>query len=263
MSYYKQAGVASGLIRSINQGLSDRVKYSQEFANTRLNNDEFKGANRIAKFAFNSVLRRRSSMMRRFAIAEMTKAALSYIKDGRGNWGLRLPNTPFDQIVSSLLERHAKLGVYDGQFGVLNGSIDDNDKIIINYGLDSVTANELKNSGIDQLQFYLSFSIGNVEVIIPEGSTIGSIGVVSGSSMPDGEEIEIDTASGNSFTNEHTPSAAFFGLPVSAYSGLLGTETYGIFANITIVPSREVNSVYYPLVENATYVSIPLGQLSE
>ena len=47
-SYYRQTGVSSGLIRSINQGMSARVKNDEAYANTRLNNQEFALAAEIA-----------------------------------------------------------------------------------------------------------------------------------------------------------------------------------------------------------------------
>ena len=47
-SYYRQTGISSGLVRSINQGMSARVKNDEAFLNTRLNNAEFGQAGRIA-----------------------------------------------------------------------------------------------------------------------------------------------------------------------------------------------------------------------
>ena len=69
MSYYRTKGVQDGVVRRINQGMSQRVKTGDEYVNTRLNNAEFKNANAIATAAFNSVNSRKRGMMRNFAVA--------------------------------------------------------------------------------------------------------------------------------------------------------------------------------------------------
>ena len=98
-SYYKTKGVEAGISRSINQGLSARVKTDEAFANTRLNNAEFKNANAIASAAFRSVPNRKRGMMVNFAVAAMTKKALEAIKEGIGDWGARRPSVELDALI--------------------------------------------------------------------------------------------------------------------------------------------------------------------
>lgn len=90
MSYYRQSGVQQGLVRSINQGLSERVKTSQEFANTRLNNEEFKTATEFAAALLNGVVPIYRPMFNVFRNAKLSGKVLSIIKSNTGSWGSRI-----------------------------------------------------------------------------------------------------------------------------------------------------------------------------
>ena len=149
-SYYRSAGVSAPLMRRINQGMSARVKNGDEYANTRLNNAEFKNAQGLATFLFNAVPNRKASMMRRFAIAEMTKKSLEYIKDGSGRWGARIPIVGMDSIAADLLENRAKNGPYQGEFGLLNVIVNDN-AISVEISADEAVITDLQDKQIDGL----------------------------------------------------------------------------------------------------------------
>lgn len=89
-SYYKQTGVASGLVRSINQGMSARVKTSEEYANVRLNNAEFGQAGRIAKVLGRFITPKYRPMILPFSQSKMCKVLLESIKnDSSAPWGQR------------------------------------------------------------------------------------------------------------------------------------------------------------------------------
>ena len=88
-SYYKHTGVESGLIRSINQGMSQRVKTSDEYANTRLNNAEFGQAGRIAKILGRMIVPKYRPMILPFSQSKMAKIVLDAIKVASGDWGQR------------------------------------------------------------------------------------------------------------------------------------------------------------------------------
>lgn len=90
MSYYRQSGVQQGLVRSINQGMSSRVKTSQEFANTRLNNEEFKTATEFAAALLNGVVPIYRPMFNVFRNAKLSSKVLSIIKSTTGSWGIRM-----------------------------------------------------------------------------------------------------------------------------------------------------------------------------
>ena len=88
-SYYKQTGVASGLVRSINQGMSARVKTSDEYANVRLNNAEFGQAGRIAKVIGQMITPKYRPMILPFSQSKMAKVILEAIKTNVAPWGER------------------------------------------------------------------------------------------------------------------------------------------------------------------------------
>lgn len=92
-SYYRQSGVSAGLIRQINQGMSQRVKTGDEYANTRLNNAEFGHACAIAGVLGKTVSPKFRPMMLTFSQSKMARVILEAIKRQTGNWGERsLPN---------------------------------------------------------------------------------------------------------------------------------------------------------------------------
>lgn len=89
-SYYRQTGIASGLVRSINQGMSSRVKNDEAFANTRLNNAEFGQAGRIASVLAMYITPKFRPMVLPFSQSKMAKVILEYIKsDATAPWGQR------------------------------------------------------------------------------------------------------------------------------------------------------------------------------
>lgn len=102
-SYYKQSGVASGLIRSINQGMSARVKTGEEYANTRLNNAEFGQACAIAGGLGKTITPKYRPMILPFSQSKMAKLVLDVIKSKTGNWGERnVAATDIDSLLAAL-----------------------------------------------------------------------------------------------------------------------------------------------------------------
>ena len=254
-SFYKTAGVPETVIRQIPEGLSSRVKTSPEYANTRLNNDEFKNANAIAAFLMNSVPNRRASMMRRFAIAEMTKVALEYIKTGTGNWGQRIPSDVMDQIAVDLLENRAKSGSYQGEFGNMLVDIDDND-YTITAKYDANTASALLEKGIDG--FYALTVKGVLsEVVDLDGFVRQHFGV----SVVNPVNETINPAGAEVVCAGFHPSPISLGMSASGYAAAQAASNNGIFSIVSFIPYREVGSQRYTLFEYATYATLALGAI--
>lgn len=89
-SYYRQTGIVPGLVRSINQGMSSRVKTDEAFVNTRLNNAEFGQAGRLASVLAQYITPKFRPMVLPFSQAKMAKLILDYIKnDTSSPWGQR------------------------------------------------------------------------------------------------------------------------------------------------------------------------------
>lgn len=89
-SYYRQTGVSSGLIRSINQGMSERVKTSEEYANTRLNNTEFGAAGNVAGLLGQMVTPKFRPMILPFSQSKMAKEILKVARQNTADWGQRV-----------------------------------------------------------------------------------------------------------------------------------------------------------------------------
>lgn len=255
MSYYQQSGVTDGLVRRIPEGLSSRVKTADEYANTRLNNDEFKNGNAMATFAFRAVPNRKASMMRRFAIAEMTKSALEFIKGGSGNWGQRIPTETFDNIVVDMLERHAKSGPYANEFGTIRSVVDDS-SISIEIEQTDFPTEDLRSKGIDG--FYVLSVLGCMcELVDSDGFVrqyfgVSSIFPTNVTSLTPDDPISI---------RDTTIEAANLGMSPSGFATAAQTANNGMFAILSFIPYRQIGSGRYNLYEYATYDTIALGAI--
>ena len=110
-SYYKQTGVSGGLIRSINQGLSARVKNDEAFANTRLNNQEFGAAANVAALLGQCVTPKFRPMILPFSQSKMAKEILKVAREHTANWGQRVVTSEdtarLCEILSAMSKRDA------------------------------------------------------------------------------------------------------------------------------------------------------------
>ena len=258
-SYYKTKGVESGISRSINQGLSARVKSAEEYANTRLNNAEFKNANAIATAAFKSVNTRNRGMMRNFAIAEMTKAALDAIKQGTGDWGSRKPNLELDALIVDMLENHAKGGVYDGKFGIFSDiSLSNAGSYSFTVALDEAGVDALIAEGIDGLYFVPSKCLAG-EVLVDDAQRLYA-GYAVGT--PENETLSAGVDFSETYTGSvNTPSSV--GMSPAGYTFATGDVNHGFYLVVTILPYRQQGGKRYTLQEMCTFVALPLGQIPE
>lgn len=89
-SFYAMKGVEGTLVRSINEGMSNRVKNDAAFANTRLNAAEFGSAGSMAGAVIRTVSKRWRTILQAFATAQLTKAVRNLIiQDAVNPWGER------------------------------------------------------------------------------------------------------------------------------------------------------------------------------
>lgn len=259
MSYYQQSGVTDGLVRRIPEGLSSRVKTADEYANTRLNNDEFKNGNAMATFAFRAVPNRKASMMRRFAIAEMTKSALEFIKSGSGQWGQRIPTETFDNIMVDMLERHAKSGPYANEYGQLFVTVNsDTGAITVNLQADEATSQALVDKGIDG--FYVVSDRGIMCELVDQD---GFVRQYFGNSSPSPTDITDVTNIDDVVINPFVPGPTTLGVSPSGYATAIQTPNHGMFAILSFIPYRTIGSSRHTLYEYATFTCLALGQVSD
>lgn len=256
-SYYRQAGVADGLSRSINQGLSDRVKNSPEYANTRLNNAEFKRANRLATVAFRSIYPSWRSMYRRFAVANMTKRFLELVKGGTGSWGLRYPLVELGGAFEDVLLNYAKNGEYQGQFGDITKS-SNQDPIsiggvsleqnlpLITQSLTREVAASMAAQGINGLNIYsrtIYVACDEDVMMAMSVPTKSSFGVSSSPEWePSDEQFE-------ALNLESTQVIA----PTPIKTKISAAPNAGVYLVHVMVPYRTINGVSHELQELATY----------
>lgn len=255
-SFYKTAGVSDTVIRQIPEGLSARVKTADEYANTRLNNSEFKNANGIASFLFNAVPNRKASMMRRFAIAEMTKKGLEFIKAGTGAWGNRIPSATFDQIAQDLLENRAKSGAYQGEFGIVTVDSGDGSSIDVSLAYDDITASALIEKGIDG--FYVLMVKGALaEVVDVDGFVRQHFGVSSISPT----NLTVDPTGDDQSFPPIIPGPATLGMSPAGYTAAQGAANNGMYAILSFIPYRQIGAQRHTLYEYATFTCVSLGQI--
>lgn len=102
-SYYRQTGISSGLIRSINQGMSARVKNGEEYANTRLNNLEFGAACNAAGLLGQLIVPKYRPMVLPFSQSKLAKDLLRLARQNTEDWGQRtLASDQVSQICDAL-----------------------------------------------------------------------------------------------------------------------------------------------------------------
>lgn len=90
MKYYRMKGVQDGLVQSINEGMSNRVKNGAEYANTRRNNSEFGMAASTAGAAVKSLSLRWRYLLKPFMTGSLAKDILVAAKVGSSSvWGQR------------------------------------------------------------------------------------------------------------------------------------------------------------------------------
>lgn len=254
-SYYRSAGVNAPLMRRINQGMSARVKNGDEYANTRLNNAEFKNAQGLATFLFNAVPNRKASMMRRFAIAEMTKKGLEYIKEGSGQWGARIPVAAMGGIAADLLENRAKSGPYQGEFGLLSVGVNQSTGAIdISCDIDELTATDLAEKGIDGF-YALTVRGALAEIVDTDGFVRQHFGVSS--INPSDVTVEAQTETLSNFV----PGPSTLGMSPAGYTAAQAASNNGMYAIISFVPYRQIGPQRHTLYEYATFACLDLGAI--
>lgn len=233
-SYYKQTGVASGLVRSINQGMSARVKTSEEYANVRLNNAEFGQAGRIAKVLGMFITPKYRPMILPFSQSKMCKVLLESIKqDTSAAWGKR--NVPsLDSGVSVLVNALNSVRKNDPESYGVSISISE-DKLVIN--TDDVLAPAKLNA--------IGANGYNIRVI----AACPWIGTAISDGYGDSfARANIYDISGATSSDDYSVDYAFRPTPPQGWPAFQQN-----FFVIIIMPYRQINDTDYVLQEHCTY----------
>lgn len=114
-AWYKQKGVGDTIVRSINEGMSERVKTDAAFANTRLNAAEFGSAGSFSGAMVRVVSKRWRTILNPFATGQMTKEVQRLIKqDVTNDWGERVLSVAgWQDVVRARLNMLTKLSYAD------------------------------------------------------------------------------------------------------------------------------------------------------
>ena len=107
-SYYRQTGIVPGLVRSINQGMSARVKTAPEYANARLNNVEFGGAADVAGILGKMVTPKFRPMILPFSQSTMAKKVLELARENSASWGQRVVTSAQTSQLAEVLSAQSK-----------------------------------------------------------------------------------------------------------------------------------------------------------
>lgn len=107
-SYYRQTGIVPGLVRSINQGLSARVRTGEEYVNTRLNNVEFGGAADVAGILGKMVTPKFRPMILPFSQSTMAKKVLELARQNSASWGQRVVTSDDTAQLADILSAQSK-----------------------------------------------------------------------------------------------------------------------------------------------------------
>lgn len=236
-SYYRQTGVGTGLVRSINQGMSARVKESAEYANVRLNNAEFGQAGRIASTIAKYINPKYRAMVLPFSQSKMAKIILEYLKlDTASEWGQRNLTTASAATAQVEALNFVAKNAFD-EFGLSILADEETSKITVT--VSDQTVEKLASIGADGfgLRFVVFDTwVGNfVNGKYSPSYAVGNTYIGASSEPQSGDEIEF------TYSARPMPSP---GVPVTVASRC---------ALLIVLPYRTINGTNHVLQENCTY----------
>lgn len=245
-SYYRQTGVSSGLIRSINQGMSARVKTGEEYANTRLNNTEFGAACNVAGLLGQMVQPKFRPMVLPFSQSKMAKEILKVARQHAQNWGQRVvtgeDTAKLCDILTSTSKRNAN------EFVALGITRTSAAAAALSYSLTPDQTASMASLGINVISIkaaQFDLATGQWNPLALEMAT-GYLDQKDTVMLLDNE----DFVSGASLSGEEDLDVAEF-VPEANHSG----HQIVVFV---ILPAREVNGVVHVLQEYCSFVAMPL-----
>lgn len=209
-SFYAMKGVEGTLVRSINEGMSNRVKNDAAYANTRLNAAEFGSAGSMAGAVIRTVSKRWRTILQAFATAMLTKSVRNLIiQDTVNAWGRRLLSVSgWQDAVRDAVSRLVK-NSYEENFanGITAGATAVGQTVTVNISTTEHDSEALVSLGADgvRYEFYrqrveapaivndkYTAPVASVEYIGAINTTIGTAASqqVSGNPFADGEDTD-------------------------------------------------------------------------
>lgn len=245
-SYYRQTGVSGGLIRSINQGLSARVKNDEAYANTRLNNQEFGAAANVAAILGKCVTPKFRPMILPFSQSKMAKEILKVAREHTEDWGQRVVTSEDTAKLCDILSAMSKRDVTE----------------FVSLSVNRTSVSEAEASGeISASQATLLASLGVTDITV----SFAQFDVATGQWVPLAQQM----STGYFYRKEGgyvwDTSAVEAGSDMSATESL-AVEQFIPAANhsghqivvFVVMPQRSINDVPHILQEYCSFVAMPL-----
>lgn len=249
MSYYRQKGVEDGLARSINQGLSKRVKEDAAYANTRLNAAEFGTAGSFAGAAIRVISDRQRTMLKDFATGYLAKVVKELITlDSTSPWGQRsLDGGDWQLKLMSVINTLAKndfQSFVGGVWDVTAVAGDSNVTVTPNAELPQGWGSALAAKGATGAK--IQIHILNTSVV-PTGE--GKNGGFSHSELIAEDDVAIGTAA--TFVTPATTKDSFYlDFATNQYPAIL----------VVVLPYKDVNGVKYTMQELCTFAEFEVTE---
>ena len=245
-SYYKQTGVSSGLIRSINQGLSARVKHDEAYANTRLNNQEFGAAANTAALLGQCVTPKFRPMILPFSQSKMAKEILKVAREHTANWGQRVVTSEDTAKLCDILSAISKRDPAE----------------FVSLHVNRVSATSAEAGGeISAAQATLLASLGITDFTV----TFAQFDVATGQWVPLAQEMS------TGYFVRKDNGYIWDAQGIDAGQSLSGNESFDVAqfipeANhsahqivvLVVMPMRSINNVQHILQEYCSFVAMPL-----
>lgn len=245
-SYYRQTGIVPGLVRSINQGLSARVKNSIEYANTRLNNAEFGAAAGVAGLLGKMVMPKYRPMILPFSQSKMAKDILEIARQSGGSWGQRVVTSADTAALCETLTKTSKLVMSDYVNATISRSAAD--EITAELAVTAQQATALAEIGISGMVLsVVAFGLATGKYVAAEGGIHKSNYRIDGYDSTSSDVIPgtADTTDvAVSIPETFTPDAAL-------YNGHR-------IAVLVLMPYRTINSIKHTLQEYCSFVAVPI-----
>lgn len=245
-SYYRQTGVSSGLIRSINQGMSARVKTAEEYANTRLNNTEFGAACNVAGLLGKTVTPKFRPMILPFSQSKMAKDILAVAREHTENWGQRVVTSADTERLCDILSAQSKRDV--SEFVSLSVVRDSASQATVGASYTNTQATLMNSLGITALTIRaIQYNLATGQwVPAGEQMTTGYLEKNDAVDLMSADVVVPDT--GVNFTEDMSVSAF---VPAANHAG----HQLVVFV---VMPCRKINSVNHILQEYCSFVAMPL-----
>lgn len=251
--FYMQKGVGA-VVRTQNEGMSERVKSAPEFANTRKNSSEFGGAGKLAGLAVRTVSQRWRYILDPFATGKLAKLIYEQVKlDTANPWGEReLPATSmaaiqeaYNRFSKNEMEQAIVLSINGATYNTEGESVSINTEATMSVDF----VNRMKSFGADKVNVTLysmecskpQFDPASGKYIIdPSHNTLRFLMAQTSDVEVNAELVASDTVDAASTEVQNT---------VESLGGVL----------VVMLPMRTINNVDYVLQEHcaAYWKTIP------